>query len=351
LAEAPFDDAEADLILQSSDKVHFRVFKVILSLASPIFADMFSIPLPPSQKPYDQVHVVPLSEHSTALDVVLRHLYPVPTRKADSLHIAGILAEFARKYQVEALDEVITVYFTDSIERDPVGVYAIAAAYGYNSVGANAARSCLNLPFSGLHSPYLRFATAEHTSELDKYHVACGEAASALALSDRTWLSSSFYDDGRFIPQLGVARMGNCGCYVQDIITPTSDDDGSLTRRSGPPWLWNYLYRSALILAHHPTAEAIAMDNSALKNNNCRSCTITMRTRILEISVGLKKEIKSAVERVSLSLYPLSHVCDVQWQMLLHGRSPYPTLFPWDRVAPLPLQIDRECKSSNGLLL
>ncbi|KAH9992394.1 hypothetical protein BJV77DRAFT_1109915 [Russula vinacea] len=50
-AQAPFDDAQADVILQSSDQVHFQVFKNILSLASPIFADTFSFPSPPSKPP------------------------------------------------------------------------------------------------------------------------------------------------------------------------------------------------------------------------------------------------------------------------------------------------------------
>ena len=54
LAFAPFvDDARADLILQSADKVHFRVFKIILSLASPVFADIFS--MPSSEKLCDEV--------------------------------------------------------------------------------------------------------------------------------------------------------------------------------------------------------------------------------------------------------------------------------------------------------
>ncbi|KAH9986468.1 hypothetical protein BJV77DRAFT_925746, partial [Russula vinacea] len=76
LAPMPFDDEQADLILQS-DKVHFRVFKLILSPAFPIFADMFRIPQPPSEKLVDEVQVVPLFEDSTALEVVLRHIYPV----------------------------------------------------------------------------------------------------------------------------------------------------------------------------------------------------------------------------------------------------------------------------------
>ena len=62
LAEAPFDDARADLILESSDEVHFRIFQSFLSLASPVFTDMFNIPSPPSQK-LDEIQVVRISEH------------------------------------------------------------------------------------------------------------------------------------------------------------------------------------------------------------------------------------------------------------------------------------------------
>ena len=99
LAEAPFDNALTDLVLQSSDKVNFHVFKNILSLASPIFTDMFDIPSPPSEKPHDEVHVVPLSEHSTALEVALRHIYPVRTTasKAEKLHYASLLARVCTK--------------------------------------------------------------------------------------------------------------------------------------------------------------------------------------------------------------------------------------------------------------
>ena len=338
LAEAPFDDTQADLILLSSDKVLFRVFKIILSLASPIFTDMFSLPSPPSEKPHDEVQVVPLSEDSTALDVALRHIFPVRNPKGDKLQYASVLAEFARKYQVEALDEFTTGYLMDSIERDPVGVYAIAVTYGYNDVGAKAARSCRNLPFSGLQSPYLRCITAEHLSELHRYHVTCAEAASALASSDRTWFSS-LAPNGIFAPvhpnettaftsafalqgpkgsRGGTVTRSYCLCTMPDFIhqTATSESpEAEFTHvsdeiRSGPRCLWNYLHRSALVLAHHPSAEAITTETFVLKSNNCHSCAQYMRGHMLELSVVLGGEIKKAVERVSLSLYPLSHVCD-----------------------------------------
>ncbi len=218
LAETPFDDAQADLILRSSDEVpvHFCVFGNILSLASQTFADMFRIP----QKPHDGVQVVPLSACSTTLDIALRHIYPVrktPPPKADTLHYAGVLAEFARKYQVEVLDQFVIGYLTDSLEHDPVGVYAIAVAYGYNDIGQNAARSCLNLTFSDLRSPYLQYTTGEHISELFRYHVACGEAASALASSDRSWLS----------PLTNDLVLKTCNsCSVIDCINPISPRSG-----------------------------------------------------------------------------------------------------------------------------
>ena len=218
LAEAPFDDSQADLNLQSSDKVNFRVFKNILSLASPIFTDMFSMPSPPSLTS-DKVQVVHLSEHSTALDVFLRHIYPVRRPKAaDTLHFASILAEFARKYQVEALDIFITGYLADSVEWDPVGVYAIAVTYGYNNIVASAARSCLNLPFSCLQSSYLQCVAAENILELLRYHVACGEATSAIASSNRTWLPNSVI--------VSNTRSACQTCTMQDFIPQSSTSLG-----------------------------------------------------------------------------------------------------------------------------
>ena len=45
-AAFPFDEGDADATLRTSDNVEFGVHRVILSLASPIFKDMFSMPQP-----------------------------------------------------------------------------------------------------------------------------------------------------------------------------------------------------------------------------------------------------------------------------------------------------------------
>ena len=311
LAEAPFDDAQADITLRSSDEVpvHFRVFKNILSLASPIFADMFSLPSPspPSEKPHDSIQVVHLSEHSTALDIALRHIYPVErTPKTDTLHGASILAEFSRKYQVGALDQFIMGYLRDSIRHDSVGVYAIAVTYGHYDIGADAARSCLDLSFSTLEPSYMRYATAEHISELFKYHCACGQAASAVASSDRSWFSS-LAGSGILKPQRHGGSNRDCpSCLVPDFVDQTSlsEYDEELSgRRSGPLCVWNYFHRSALVLAHHPTPEAVTTEAFVLKANNCTNCASFVRPYIIELSVVFGREIKNAIVRVGLSSY------------------------------------------------
>ena len=240
LADAPFDDAQADLILRSSDEVpvNFRVFKKILSPASPVFADMFNIPSPPSTKPHDDVQVVPLSEHSTALDIALRHIYPVqrtPPPNADNLHYARILAEFARKYQVGQLDQFCMGYLAGSIECDPVGVYAIAVTHGYDDIGRKAAQSCLNVPFYDLRSPYLPYATAEHISELLRYHVACGDAASSVASSDRSWILQSTSDLHCHLCAVTVfTHQTSPGGPIFNNHSSEDDDERLLTTRNNP---------------------------------------------------------------------------------------------------------------------
>ncbi|KAI0255773.1 hypothetical protein BJV78DRAFT_1173209 [Lactifluus subvellereus] len=202
LANAPFDDTRADVILRSSDGVNFRVFKIILSLASPIFADMFSIPQPTPNEFHTEPPVVTLSEDSKTLDFALRHLYPVEHPTEIELRDACTLIEFARKYQVKALGPVIARSLTDAIESDPTGVYATAVTYGEADIAIKAARSSLKRPISHLKPSQLQCATAVLYGELIRYHIACGEAASAVT-SQREWFPCE------------IGGMHHPGCHLQ----------------------------------------------------------------------------------------------------------------------------------------
>ncbi|KAJ7801648.1 hypothetical protein B0H14DRAFT_2894775, partial [Mycena olivaceomarginata] len=70
---APFDDPGADVILRSSDGIDFHVYRVVLSLASPFFKEMFGLPQP-SFEP--DVPTLPMVESAVVLDRTLRFWYP-----------------------------------------------------------------------------------------------------------------------------------------------------------------------------------------------------------------------------------------------------------------------------------
>ena len=100
LAQAPFDVARADLILQSSghEPIHFRVSKLIMAVAS-----------------------------SETLDLSLRHIYPVRSPTVTRLSQIRMLAEFAHKYQVNALEQDVSRYLMDAVDGDPTFTSPVSA--------------------------------------------------------------------------------------------------------------------------------------------------------------------------------------------------------------------------------
>jgi BTB/POZ domain len=319
LVVAPFDHKRADLILRSSDGVNFRVFKIILSLASSVFNDMFDIPQPisESENNHDELRVVTVTEDAKALDLCLRHLYPVPSPATAGLWGARVLADFARKYDVGALESVVARYLADSIGDDPVGVYAIAVTYGPKSIAAKAAQLSLKLPMTRLQSPQLRYITVELYGELIQYHATCGDVASAVA-SKREWFPAASLDSGsprdRFIWFSNSPSNAGCSsCATPDPVGGTSVQmmscsRGIKTRRFAPWCLWNYLHRSASILAHHPTAEAVTTQDFIFKFPDCSNCSSETREDMLGFSQIFATEINNAVEQVSVSIWLQSHV-------------------------------------------
>ena len=72
-----FDVSDADLIIRSSDSVDFQVHKLVLSMTSPLFKDLLSLPQPFDSETVDGLHVVQLPEDSELLNSLLSMLYPI----------------------------------------------------------------------------------------------------------------------------------------------------------------------------------------------------------------------------------------------------------------------------------
>jgi len=105
-ASAPFDKADADVVLRSSDEVNFHVYIVILRMASNFFDDIFS--LPQSAKlsstdthPTTGVPIITVSEDAKTLDSLLRLCYPTTDPVLEDVEELSSVLSAAKKYDME----------------------------------------------------------------------------------------------------------------------------------------------------------------------------------------------------------------------------------------------------------
>ena len=115
----PFDHDDADIILRSSDQVDFHVHKIILSLSSPFFKTMFSLPQANesvSEKPHPIV--VDMSEDRTTIEALLTFIYPPAVvsdaPEFDSLDKIMNALEAAKKYEMAVASERLKQQFVES---------------------------------------------------------------------------------------------------------------------------------------------------------------------------------------------------------------------------------------------
>ncbi len=99
---APFDiGAPGDCILQSCDGRSFMVAKIILTLASPVFRDMFEMPQPTSPSEPTEKPVIRLEENHLVLRNFLLVIYPGSPPDLTTMDDALSLVEVCTKYETE----------------------------------------------------------------------------------------------------------------------------------------------------------------------------------------------------------------------------------------------------------
>ena len=189
-ADAPFDQADADIILRSSDFFDFRVHKTILSVASPVFKDMLNQPQP-AQPTGGDLPIIMLEEDAKTLDFILRTVYPVRSPRISQLDELHSIIAPSQKYALKVFDGFVEESLRDALQQEPISVYAIACQFGFADVAAAAAETSLELPLM-THSRFLKYISGEQYYRLVQYHCACVDAVrKALTSSGRTLHSGS----------------------------------------------------------------------------------------------------------------------------------------------------------------
>ena len=133
-SEESFNWPDGDVILRAkhgTDSRDFRVHKLILSISSPVFKDMFGISQP-SSVASNGVDVVDVTDPPRALEIVLRSIYPsVNPPVVDDLTTLSEALILADKYDIRVARSRLRSAFRQFATTEPLRTYAIACRLGF----------------------------------------------------------------------------------------------------------------------------------------------------------------------------------------------------------------------------
>ncbi|KAG2742328.1 hypothetical protein P692DRAFT_20839337 [Suillus brevipes Sb2] len=288
-ATAPFDNPDGDIILRSANGVDFHVFKLILSLMSPVFKDMFTLP----QNCVSSVPVITVTESSTTLESLLLLCYPAATPTFDSLDNAKAVIEAAKKYDMQAVlsragDLVMSLFLSTHF----LDLYALSCRFGWQHHAQTAATRSLEI--KNLGRPSAEFETMHDITALDYhrlliYHHACGVAAKAVGDS-LSWLNPMIISKDAPMWSSPKSKRQNyniefetgCSCKAHAGSMLQVADFGEMKIAT---WFNAYLDSSGKELWERPsvwTIQELAAYNSAI--SSASKCTTCCRTVIEDLN-------------------------------------------------------------------
>ena len=148
MAPYDFEAPDADIVLRCSDGKELPVHRLILSLASPIFQSMFSLPQPTEPHP-PQIPTIDIPESSDILEPFIQYLYPRSPPKISDLPMWETLYTVADKYNAEAVMEAFRdMLISRFLETSPMRVYALASHWGFEEEAKIASRRTLKMDIS-----------------------------------------------------------------------------------------------------------------------------------------------------------------------------------------------------------
>ncbi|KAF7359669.1 hypothetical protein MVEN_00691100 [Mycena venus] len=280
----PFSNAAgADTILRSSDGADFYVHRAILSLVSPVFETMFHIPQPESAP---AVPVIDVSESSGALNRALSFFYPAAHANVATVEeLKEVIGILVSKYDMQCVIPTVKLHLEKYRSSDPLAVYAIAAAYGWEDIALAAAKESLKHPLRNLSAdapPSLDGLTAAAYHNLLQYHYRCGEAA---RLTTIVLPADSLAG--------GLLRV--CNTH------PTAPIRFSDSTRTVAGWFADYLKDMGSLLAVTPSASIHEQSSfyDALANAKCTSCG-AFDTYFRFLTVVWPAQLKAEIDKVDL---------------------------------------------------
>ncbi|ETW80397.1 hypothetical protein HETIRDRAFT_240500, partial [Heterobasidion irregulare TC 32-1] len=184
-AGPPSADADADLVVRSSNKVDFHVHKFLLSLASPVFKDILSIPdttiySGASVEYKDGILVIHVAEQRQVLENLLRLVYPTDNGKLPDLSSVRELFRAMDKYEMlDLFPQTLDRNLRDIARAHPFAAYAIACRYQKLALANEIAPFTLQQPFlaDAFDEEDVNLITTYQYNQLHQYHQKCRDSA------------------------------------------------------------------------------------------------------------------------------------------------------------------------------
>ncbi|TFK33442.1 hypothetical protein BDQ12DRAFT_727764 [Crucibulum laeve] len=291
IASPPFDDETADIILRTSDNVEFRVYSLILSLASPVFKTMFALP----QKNHADTPIITISEDSSTLDALLSFCYPVDAPRLSDVDLTKKVMEATTKYDMPEIIKHVQRQLLSFVEKEPLRVFAISYYYEWEEGIKLAARECLSREIIQEPVEELDAINAMAYHHLLQYHKLCGIATWKLTLSFE-WLSPIPVD------HLWVKCPHNL-CFERSTVSFKCSDGCSRRARE---WLCLYIDAAKKIIKDRPCTKTITpnyLRASALgKIGDCPSCRLQAANQLDHFVNVFSQAIEKAIDEVKLEL-------------------------------------------------
>ncbi|KAH9169857.1 hypothetical protein EDB89DRAFT_1376992 [Lactarius sanguifluus] len=342
----PFDDTDADTILRSADDLDFRVYRVILSKASPVFRDMFTFPHPGPCSKYnidddddhkDGLPLVRLPESSMTLSMLLYAIYPVSPPHAsppyaaqgrgqddgtlDTLTEAWLAAD---KYEVSGLRDALTARLQTHalMARQPLRMFGVAYYLRSQTLLQSAAARTLPLaPLTldalGRHVDLVPFIAVRHLVE---YHRACGEAARDFALlkADEDGFAEVFLPALLVQGTSATGRGGGGGTRAARVCKDSRCQFGNLRvpwpRPETLEWWRRYMEALSVKLGERPAMSATAAMSAcvdeweSLGSKLCARCRGSAASALVLAHTSLEEMLKAEIEEEVQFEHYISHM-------------------------------------------
>ena len=307
------DSRDPDVVIVASDDIQLRVRKSLLSQASPIFNDMFSVPQPNSGLDSDASDPINLSEPSKTIRLIISLAdSPPASLLIDSLSDIANLLQAADKYDIKTIQEhaIYSLGQPKFLENEPLRVYAIASRYGVHDTAALAARRTLRYPL--LHAKYcpeLEIVDGGTIYRVLQYHKECTAAAIDVA-TDHRWIREAyvFFD----CPEANLGEDDNNdeeenkGLGIRTMIrTPPSKKhkDGYDKFVTVHRWWIKFMDTTKVALSESINSETIRdkgrMMEALLSASQCSQCRRRVKSDFSNFLDAFVSEVEARVNKVS----------------------------------------------------